>query len=194
LLTNCDPPVARLEIYDNGCKLPATYSPPARFASRCVYDTGISIPGEGSRPYKLYKVQFWNLMALDGSPFTLQQNKNYWFSIYGVGTGSQIQNAYAVGASRCDLQCNGRSGHFNETAVSGLGIGLTDHSWRSISRFSGTAFDLALLVATDEVPQESAAPQPGQGPRVCAPDINHDGVVTVQDIFEYVETWFGGCP
>ncbi|MFN7021192.1 MAG: hypothetical protein ACK4WH_07690 [Phycisphaerales bacterium] len=194
LLTNCDPPVARLEVYDNGCKLPATFSPPARFNADCLHDTGVALNLGGTRPYKLYKAQFWDLRASDGSPFVLQEGKNYWFSLYGVGTGSQIQNAYFVGAERCDLRCDGRTGRFNPAAVSGLGIGLTDFSWRSTADFFHAPFDLAFLIATDDAPFRAAQTPPDRGTRTCVVDLNNDGVVSLQDLFEFLGRWYSGCP
>ena len=28
----------------------------------------------------------------------------------------------------------------------------------------------------------------------CAPDINGDGLVTLQDLFDYLNAFFAGCP
>jgi hypothetical protein len=192
LLTNCNPPRARLDIYDNACKLPATFAPPATFQSQCIYDTGIGLATPGG-PLNLYRVQFWDLQAIDGSPFVLQQGKNYWFSIYGVGTGSQTQRAFFVGAERCDLNCGGRTSHFNQAAVSGFGVGRTDASWIPVSQYSGSPFDLSLLVATDEVLPEMFRNPIVAGP-TCAADVDHSGSVSLQDLFAFLAAWFAGCP
>lgn len=194
LLTNCDPPRIRLNVYDNGCKLPATFAPPAVFEARCVTDTGMSMIVDGQE-LKLYRARFWDMQAIDGSPFVLQQGKNYWFSVYGVGNGSQAQVAYALGAQRCDLNCAGRTSHFNQAAVSGRGVGRLDDSWIPVSQYSGAPFDLAFLVATDEVLPEMFR-QPVVMPPIdpCPADTDRNGSVTLQDLFDFLGAWFAGCP
>jgi hypothetical protein len=191
LATNCDPPRARLDIWDNACKLPATFAPPATFAHKCIFDTGQTIRIDNT-DLTIYKVQFWDLRAGDGSPFTLQQNKNYWFSIYAVGSNSQSQRGYFLGADRCDLKCEGRTSHFNQAAVSGRGVGLTDNRWISVQQYTGRAFDLSLLVALEDIVQD---PDVGTGSSpTCAADIDGNGTATVQDLFDFLAAWFAGCP
>lgn len=194
LLTNCDPPRIKLNVYDNACKLPSTFAPPAVFEARCITDTGVSMSVDG-QDLKLYRASFWDLQAIDGSPFVLQQGKNYWFSVYGVGNGSQAQVAYALGAGRCDLNCMGRTSHFNEAAVSGRGVGRLDASWIPVSTYSGAPFDLAFLVATDEVIPGAFREPVVMPPMVeCPADTDRNGSVTLQDLFDFLGAWFAGCP
>lgn len=188
LITNCNPPRARLDVYDNACKLPATFSPPITFQPQCIEDTGINVTIDGVN-LDVYRVAFWDLQAADGGPFFLQQNKNYWFSLYAVGNGAQNQRGYFAGADRCDLKCDGKTRHFNQAAVSGRGVGRLDSSWISVEQFTGTAFDLSLLVATDDRFQRLP---PVTAP--CAADTDRSGDVSLQDLFDFLASWFAGCP
>ena len=36
--------------------------------------------------------------------------------------------------------------------------------------------------------------QPAVPPVICPPDINNSGAVDTQDIFDYMNMWFMGCP
>lgn len=188
LLTNCNPPRARLDVYDNACRLPATFSPPISFLPKCIEDTGVNVTVDGV-DLDVYRVAFWDLQATDGGPFVLQENKNYWFSIYAVGSGAQNQRGYFAGADRCDLKCNGKTRHFNQAAVSGRGVGRLDSSWITVEQYTGSAFDLSLFVAIDDnrtrLPTASAP---------CPGDIDRNGEVTVQDLFDFLGSWFAGCP
>lgn len=192
LFTNCDPPRARLDVYDNDCKLPATFSPPISFEPSCIFWTGQTVT-IGGRELRVYKVQFWDFRVAPGFNLTLQQNKNYWFSLYALGTGAQSQRGYFAGTYRCDLLCDGRTGHFNQAAVSGRGVGLPSAIWKPVDEIYSVPFDLAFLVAVR--PEVRAVPG-DDGPPVatCAPDINRDGVVTMQDLFDYLGAFFAGCP
>jgi len=190
LFSNCNPPRARLDVYDNACKLPATFSRPTTFEPTCIEDTGETITIDGRRLH-IYLVRFWDLRAIDGSPFILQRNKNYWFSIYGLGTGAQNQRAYFAGSDRCDFQCSYR---FNQGAISGRGVGLTAALWKPIDDIAGRSFDFAFMVATEPVAEDGDLPPAGTGPAACASDINHDGYVTLQDLFDYLQHFFTGCP
>ncbi len=188
IFTNCDPPRARLDIYDNACKLPATFSPPIRFDPKCIEDTGQTVQYDG-RTLKVYRVAFWDLRDTVGDPFTLQQNKNYWFSIYAIGSGSQNQRGYFAGALRCDNACKGRTGLFNQAAVSGRGVGLTDSRWIPVSQFLGEPIDLALFVALDNTVERTPAVVVP-----CPADFDRNGSVGLQDLFDFLAAFFSGCP
>lgn len=188
LATNCNPPRARLDIFDADCNTPPTFSQPITFDATKITDTGERITVEG-RELIVYFVEFSNF-ELGFGPLILQAGRNYWFSIYGVGTGSFAQRAYALGAGRCDLICDGRTQHFNQAAVSGRGYGFNDSAWRKTQEVFGHPFDLSLLVAVKSA-RIPRVPAPVQE---CRPDFNNDGTVTVQDLFDYLNSYFSGCP
>ena len=56
-------------------------------------------------------------------------------------------------------------------------------------RLNGSqSLELAFLIAVEPIVDP---PHPSEG---CAPDINHDRRVTVQDLFDFLAAWFMGCP
>jgi hypothetical protein len=190
LATNCNPPRAALAVFDSGCGLPATFSQPITFPASRLTPTGQTVRIEGV-DLTIYSVEFWDFRAFGPQPLTLQQGLNYWMSIYAISSGSINERGYVLGANRCDLpSCGGPFRRFSPAAVSGLAFGITDHSWRPVDPIGGSLYDIGFLVAIH--PPEL---QPGINVNPsCRTDMNLDGRLTVQDVFEYMVQWFAGCP
>jgi hypothetical protein len=190
LATNCNPPRARLDVYDAACGLPATFSPPITFPASRITDTGQTVRIEGV-DLRVYSVEFWDFRVFGPEPLTLQAGLNYWMSIYAVSSGSIDERGYVLGARRCDIpNCGGPLQRFNPAAVSGLGFGITDHTWRTVDPIGGSTFDVGFLVAV-----HAPAMQPGIGAQpACRADFDLDGRLSIDDIFAYLGQWFAGCP
>ena len=50
--------------------------------------------------------------------------------------------------------------------------------------------DFSFLIAADGV----NSPGPIGGTPACTADFNRDGIINSQDIFDYLNSWFTGCP
>ena len=191
IATNCNPPRARLDVYDAACTLPATFSPPTTFDASRLTDTGRTITVEG-RVLKVYAVDFWDFQSF-GFPLTLNGGRNYWLSIYAVGSGSVSERGYALGAKRCDIpQCTPSFRQFNPAAISGALVGITDQSWRPVRFADSSTFDLGLTVAIR--PVASVPPGGVGGSAACPSDVDGNGRADVSDIFGFLTLWFAGCP
>jgi hypothetical protein len=192
IATNCNPPRARLDIYDAACHLPATFNPPIMFPMSRITPTGdvITVNGE---TLPVYSVEFWDF-RVNNTPeiLTLPAGLNYWMSIYALATGSLTEKGYVLGAKRCNLpNCSPAFKRFNPAAVSGFAFGIQDYSWRPVDPIGGDTYDLGFTIATrPAIPFDpnSASPQ------ACTPDTNRDGTLTIDDMFQYIAQWFVGCP
>jgi hypothetical protein len=189
LATNCLPPRARLDIYDAACEFPATFSPPITFEASKITDTGLVAHIDGL-DLKVYSVEFWDFRAFGPAPLTLPAGLNYWLSIYAVSSGSVNERGYVLGASRCDAPgCGGTPIKLNPAAVSGLGFGITDFTWKKANPIGGFPFDLGFVVAVKPLPiPGNINSTPG-----CSADFDNSGSVDVGDIFDYINAWFVGC-
>lgn len=56
---------------------------------------------------------------------------------------------------------------------------------------NGSAFD---CVATNSCSASQSNPAGLSVAWACPADFDHSGKVTVQDLFEFLEAWFAGCP
>lgn len=191
IATNCNPPNVRLDIYDAACTLPATFSPPIRFPASRITPTGDVVTIDG-RQLPVYRVEFWDFRVFGGQePLTLVSGVNYWMSIYTVASGSVNERGYVLGANRCALSgCGSTFRRFNPAAVSGFAFGITDFTWRPVDPIAGSTFDLGFTVATRPVPTAATSANAG----ACLADFDADGRVSVQDVFEFLNRWYAGCP
>ncbi|HMN41860.1 MAG TPA: hypothetical protein PKE29_13530 [Phycisphaerales bacterium] len=189
LATNCNPPRARLDIYDADCNLPATFSPPITFEASRLTDTGQTVTIDGAL-LRVYSVEFWNFNAFGPVPLTLQARLNYWLSVYAVSSGSIAERGYILGALRCDQPpCPGTLVIRNPAAESGLAFGILDHTWRTAAPIGGFPFDIGFTLAVKPLPPPgviNALP-------ACPVDFNNSGNVNTQDVFDFLNAWFTGC-
>ena len=77
-----------------------------------------------------------------------------------------------------------------QTFLAGLGLNLT--GW-TLTTANGISTDGLTIVGTGIGPSGRMEGWIATVPTECAADFNHDGRVTVQDIFDFLATWFSGC-
>lgn len=173
--TNCDR--IFLELYGNDCKKPGGESFGTIEAS-CVTDTGRRTWEPGSNiELKLLRAEFYDRWP------KLRQSRNgsnLWISVFAQGDNRQNARAYLAFGSRCDRRCDitWNPGHVR-------GPAYATSLWRSAGA------DYALMVAiAPEARREVAVVTPP----TCRADVNQDGGVTVQDLFDFLSSYFAGCP
>jgi hypothetical protein len=187
VLSNCTPVRGRFELYDDACHQPATGpGAPIRTAAFArATDLSYSVV-LGGETMTLYAVEAFDL------DWPLLPGRNYWIAPVGDTSFSLRKHTYAALGRWCDAP-TGRDGRkclsrFSPARANGQGLNLT--RWTKVQDSTGTPRDLAMLVAVEnlEVPMVLTAAEP------CAADINRDGDVGLQDLFDYLTAWFTGCP
>lgn len=185
--TNCDERFFKgyFEIYGNDCKVPAyalagtqngnSANGPvitSGYATKVVY-LGYSVVIEG-RSLRAYRLEFHDLS------FVLPGGTQYWLSIGVNHTFSANERAYWAFNTDCDGLC---LIHWNSAQFLTRPIGMPmDPDWVALNR------DTSFLIAVGAVPATSGATP------TCAADFDHNGQVTIDDIFGYLNAWFSGCP
>lgn len=175
--TNCTPVFGFLEVYDNDCKLPGGTAYRYRAVPTDVIELDQHATIEGVE-YRLVKLEFWNI------PWTLTGGQNYWFSVGADGAGSFNARsffAYAMPTSFCGCQ------DIHLTPGAKLANRQSDTRWLSGNR--EYAFRIATKAFYTDAIVTSIPPS-----RSCEQDINEDGVVSIQDVFSFLQAWFAGCP
>lgn len=173
--SNCDR--IFLELYANECKKPGGEAFGAIEAS-CVTDTGLRTWEPGTNiELKLLRAEFY-----DGWPkFRGNINGyNLWVSVFAQGDNRQNARAYLAFGDRCDRRCD-------ITWNAGCFRGPT----YATSMWQSAPADYALMVA---VAPERIRMDRVITPPVCRADVNQDGGVTVQDLFDFLTSYFAGCP
>lgn len=177
--TNCLNFKGAFEIYGNDCRTPS-YSLHGSYITSGqatkIIDLGYNATLDNT-PVRAYKLEFHDLS------YTLDGGKNYWISIGVRYTFSALERAYFCYNADCSRSCLIR---FNAGKV--LTSTSTDYDgnpgWASVHN------DFSFLIAGNKV--TSAAP--GSSQPTCTADYNRDGVVGTQDIFDFLASWFTGCP
>lgn len=175
--TNCTPVQGFLEVYDNSCKLPSGTSYRFRATPTDVIELDETATIDGAE-YRLVKLEFWDI------PWTLTGGTNYWFSVGADGAGSFNARsffAYAMPTTFCGCQ----DIHISHGAK--LANRQSDTRWLRGDR--EYAFRIATKAFYTDPIITNIPPA-----RACEQDINEDGVVSVQDIFVFLQAWFAGCP
>lgn len=193
LWTNCDR--AALQLLLGGCTCPPLQgNEPDSIEADCVMDTGITIIDPTGVPVTLKKFQFFFeldiLQSLLGR--TDESGINVHFVLYGLGDNRQNARSYFAASERCDRECNFTFGPGCYRRAP-----ADQNPWRSndqviadnTSFFPG--FDHAFLVAVRDVVEILPPPVVDDD---CPADVNASGEVTVQDIFDFLASWFAGCP
>ncbi|MCC6320727.1 MAG: hypothetical protein IT438_04740 [Phycisphaerales bacterium] len=174
VLTNCDR--VRLDLYRGDCHLPQDQEPILSAESQCLTSYG-QFPLDG-RLLTLYKAEFYNWHEIDLEP------GNYWLSAYALGDGRQNARGYFVSSHYCDRSCEI---NFDPGAIRGAPYDTLP--WRAVS----PARDFSFVVAIEPEAEFEDPGIPATG-TTCAADLNRDGVVTLQDMFDYLNAFFAGCP
>jgi hypothetical protein len=171
--TNCVGFIGWFDILGNSCKRPSYIlggSTIESGRSTCIVDLGYDVTIDGRPGLVAYRVEFHDL------DFTLDAGNQYWISISVQDTFSQNERAYFCYNADCDRTCLIR---FNP----GHRIGEGATQWTSVDR------DFSFLIAGDDADRNGSGSTPA-----CTADFNRDGTATVQDLFDFLSSWFAGCP
>ncbi len=182
--SNC--PDARLQILNGECRCPNGALPGSPvFVPDRVIDTGIQVTSPSGRVLTLKKVQFFpRTMAAAAALLGGRANPgfNAWFSFYGLDGGNLAAEAYFARAARCGTTCT----LLGPDCV--RGTPEDPAAWM----VNGTpGFDYAFRVA---IRREERVSVGGLSEPPCPQDTNRDGIVSVQDLFEYLAIYFQRCP
>lgn len=188
IYTNCVNFTSVLDVYNNDCDEPAFTLggvPFFRWTAESVVDLEYTVTIDGVE-LRAYRVQFCPMMT-EAYPMglVLYRNRNYWFSISVQDTFNQSQRAYfAWNRDPCDpCKIN-----FDPGVEIAPGRGIT--SWTSVG--NDFAFRIAAKALQPGMTDPSSVPL--NLPPSCPPDVNLDGVVTLQDVFDFMTAYFAGCP
>lgn len=172
IYTNCVGFTGWFDIFGNDCKEPSYVLGTAAIQSgraTCIVDLGYTVVIDG-RSLNAYRIEFHDL------DFVLERGHQYWISINIQDTFSQNERAYFCYNADCDRSCLIR---FNP----GHAIGAGYQVWTNVGR------DFSFLVAGEDADRDGTASTP-----TCTADFNRDGSATVQDLFDFLNSWFAGCP
>lgn len=187
VFSNCTPVRGRFELYDDACHTPA--GAPGRPVRTAVFarvtDLSYSVMLNGEL-MTLFAVEAFDL------DWALTPGHNYWISPVGDTTYSLRKQTYAAFGRRCDAPV-GRDGRpclsrWSPAVAAGRGLGLT--SWTRLADSTGTPRDLAMVVGVENR-EHARLLAPGE---LCPADIDRNGEVGLQDLFDFLESWFAGCP
>lgn len=176
--TNCNPVVGYLEFYDNLCAMPTGQPVYRATPTEVIPIEGETVVIDGTT-FQLYLLKFWQF------DFRLQGNKNYWLSVGADGTGSFNARSFFAYASDNDPcnPCERRQITYGAVLPNRNVTG----AWDRIDR------EFAFRIATK--PYYLEVVRTGQLPaNFCPPDVNRTGDVTVQDLFDFINDFFAGCP
>ncbi len=189
LWTNCDR--AGLTFYNGGCACPPNGELGTEYlVSDCVMGTGTTVT-EGNVTLELKKFQWFfnNIPALENLIGRPNRNgANLFISVFGLGDNRQNARAYWAFNERCDRPCDLSFGPGCIRPAP-----ADQNHWRSnqtVPTATILGHDYAFLVAIDDL-------DPRQPPVVtdtCRADIDRNGQLTVQDLFDFLAAWFAGCP
>lgn len=185
IYTNCINFHSYLEVYENLCDAPAfelTGTPYFRWRAEKIEDLLYTVQIDGLT-LNAYKVTFCP-MATDQYPMglLLRSNRNYWLSVSVEDTFAQNQRAYfAHNDTVCD-PCPIKFVPGQEIAP-GRGV----FRWTTVNR------DFAFLIAAKMLSPDQVPPPVAPLP-ACPADVNGDGTVSMQDLFDFTAAWMVGCP
>lgn len=196
--TNCEPPRAKLELYETQCETADNFARPqdtalvASFSTAegdAVVDTGFSLPGPSGTTFRLYCFRFTNFGGLAFEP-----GKTYWLSAVATGSATLSNDGYfAFREPRCpDDECY-RTGNPGFARSAFAGTPLAYQNWLSTGLLpiaGAQEEDFAFRVAVRYGPPTFT----GGATPACIADFDRSGQVTVADIFSFLSEWFSGCP
>jgi len=171
--TNCTGFEGWFDIFGNDCKRPSYVLGTSAIQSgraTCIVDLGYDVTIDGRGGLTAYRLEFHDL------DFVLTRGHQYWISINVKDTFSQSERAYFCYNADCERECLIR---FNPGYAIGAGY----------TRWTNVGHDFSFLVAGDDADRNGTASTPS-----CAADFNHDGSATLQDLFDFLTSWFAGCP
>jgi len=196
VLTNCPTFDGVFELYANDCNKPdyALHGTPlnnTQYVATKIIPLGAAFNStiDGKNVFG-YKLEFHDLNIV------LTGGRQYWISVGVRYTFSINERAYFCYNTYCDGRC---PIHWNEGRVltaTTLDDYAAAHGCVSAAPVVGcngwakTGNDFSFLIAADGL----TTPGPINSTPHCAADYNTDGTVNSQDIFDYLNAWFTGCP
>ncbi len=177
--SNCNPVRGFAEIYDNDCKLPGLTPILTAQATRAELIPGATLNYNGTM------LSAYKLVFCAPAGWTLPGNKNYWISSGATGGNNIIgRTLFAYAKPDCNnpicTQTRISTGKFLDHNVLPWSWSETGHEFAFRIAVRGT---MGLINA-----------QPTVNAPVCPTDVNGDGHLDAQDIFDYLSAWFSGCP
>ena len=143
-----------------------------------IIDLGYSVSMEG-RTLRAYRLEFHDLN------FTLTGGRQYWLSIGVKYTFSIVERAFFCYNADCARNCLIRWNNGKVLTATTIQAGTVN-----TPGWADTGNDFSFLIAADGV----NSPGPIGATPACRADFNVDGVLNSQDIFDYLNSWFTGCP
>ena len=177
--SNCNPVRGFAEIYDNDCKLPGLTPILTAPATRAELIPGATLIYNGQTLYG-YKLVF---CAPAG--WTLAPNKNYWLAAGASGGSNAVgRTLFAYAKPDCNnplcTQTRISTGRFLDHLILPWAWSNTHHEF---------AFKIAVRGSMGLINAQLTVHAP-----TCPTDINSDGHLDAQDIFDFLSAWFSGCP
>jgi hypothetical protein len=202
VLTNCQTFQGVFELYDNDCNKPsyALNGQPinnTQFVATKVVPLGPAYTSTiDGRTLQAYRLEFHNV------DFYLSGGSQYWISVGVRSTFSLNERAYFCYNQYCDGRCPIKWNEGRVLTSTTLDADAAAHGCVSPAPVTGcngwakTGNDFSFLIAAeafdgkgklDLLPGGSSTPG-------CRVDYNQDGSVNPQDVFDFLNAWFTGCP
>lgn len=190
ILTNCPTFDGVFEIYSNDCNKPsyALHGAPlaGQFIATKIIPLGYTAFMDG-KTVSAYKLEFHDLTL------QLPGGRQYWISAGVKYTFSINERAYFCYNADCARTCLIRWNEGRVLTATTLDDYAAAHGCNSATICNGWAKvgnDFSFLIAADGL----TTPGPINSNPSCAADFNRDGTLDTQDIFDYLNGWFTGCP
>lgn len=181
IASNC--PQARLAIYNTTCGIrPDSFTPIATLTPSRIINTGRTVTID-NLTLPVLCLQFCGNINVN-----LDAGKTYALSAFGLSTGNATQRAFFLNNRDCARSC---LINFYQGFIYGPNVGFDE--WTKVSEFTGTPRDNAFLIAVnDSVIGIGGTPAPGTAE--CPADTNNDNELTINDLFDFLNAFFAGCP
>ncbi len=201
VLTNCPTFDGVFELYNNNCNKPdyslVTRAPigNAQYVATKIIPLGPAFQSViDGKTVQGFRLEFHDLNIV------LNGGSQYWISVGVRYTFSVNERAYFCYNSYCDGRC---PIHFNDGRVltsSTLDAEAAAHGCVSpapapngCNGWAHTFNDFSFLIAADGLSTPGPINSNPTTP-ACRADYNGDGTMNAQDIFDFLNGWFSGCP
>lgn len=181
--TNCTR--VGIDFYEGDCHCPQEAAPIATFETDCLIDSGISISGGlGVGQVRLVKAVF---DQFPGRGVRVSAGRNVWLSAYALGDNRQNARGYFAFNADCERSCL-----INFDPACRKGPPFDSATWQPGNR--DHAFLIAVATPDGEGQPVVQITPPTPVVPICPADINGDGSLSMQDLFDYLSHFFAGCP